>query len=68
MKFLSVCILFLWGLALSGAEAMRTWTDLKGREMEASFIKFAGDKIVIKRKDGPKFTVTPVLCSSTLIH
>ena len=43
---------------------MRTWTDLKGRAMEASFIKYSGDKIVIKRKDGRVFTVSPVLFST----
>jgi formylglycine-generating enzyme required for sulfatase activity len=64
VKFLSVCILFVWGLALSGAEPVRTWTDLKGRSMEASFIKYSGDKIVIKRKDGRVFTVSPALFSA----
>ena len=64
VKFLSVCILFLWGLALTGAEPVRTWTDLKGRAMEASFIKHSGDKIVIKRKDGRFFTISPTIFSS----
>ena len=43
---------------------MRTWTDLKGRAMEASFIKYSGDMIVIKRKDGREFTVSPALFSA----
>ena len=64
VKFLSVCMLFLWGLSLTGAEPVRTWTDLKGRAMEASFIKYSGDKIVIKRKDGRVFTVSPALFSA----
>jgi sulfatase modifying factor 1 len=64
VKFLSVCILFLLGLPLTGAESVRTWTDLKGRAMEASFIKYSGDKIVIKRKDGREFTVSPALFSA----
>jgi len=64
VKFLSACILFLWGLALTGAEPARTWIDLKGRSMEASFIKYSGAKIVIKRTDGRVFTVSPSLFSS----
>ena len=64
VKFLSVCILLLGGLVLSGAEPVRTWTDLKGRKMEASFIKYSGDKIVIKRKDGKSFTVSPTIFSA----
>ena len=64
VKFLSVCILFLWGLALSGAEPVRTWTDLKGRKMEASFIMYSGDKIVIKRADGKSFTLSPTIFSA----
>ena len=47
-----------------GAEPVRTWTDLKGRTMEASFIKYSGDKIVIKRKDGLEFRVLPALFSA----
>ena len=43
---------------------MRTWTDLKGRKMEASFIRYSGDKIVIKRTDGQEFAVPPALFSS----
>jgi formylglycine-generating enzyme required for sulfatase activity len=43
---------------------MRTWTDLKGRAMEASFIKYSGDKIVIKRKDGRVFTLLPTIFSA----
>jgi formylglycine-generating enzyme required for sulfatase activity len=43
---------------------MRTWTDLKGRAMEASFIMYSGDKILIKRKDGKSFTVSPALFSA----
>jgi sulfatase modifying factor 1 len=43
---------------------MRTWTDLKGRAMEASFIKYSGDKIVIKRADGRVFTLSPTIFSA----
>ena len=43
---------------------MRTWTDLKGRTMEASFVMYLGDKIVIKRTDGREFTVSPALFSA----
>ena len=57
-------MLFLWCLALSGAEPVRTWTDLKGRAMEASFVMYLGDKIVIKRTDGREFTVSPALFSA----
>jgi sulfatase modifying factor 1 len=64
VRFFSVCILFLWGLALSGAEPVRTWTDLKGRKMEASFIMYSGDKILIKRADGKSFTLSPALFSA----
>jgi formylglycine-generating enzyme required for sulfatase activity len=51
-------------LALSGAEPVRTWTDLKGRKMEASFIMYSGDKILIKRADGKSFTLSPALFSA----
>ena len=43
---------------------MRTWTDLKGRKMEASFVMYLGEKILIKRADGQEFRVSPALFSA----
>jgi hypothetical protein len=56
-------MLLSFGFVLSAEEEVRTWTDLKGRTMEARFIKFTGDKMVIKRADGRSFTVMPDLFS-----
>lgn len=57
-------LILLYGLVLTGAEPVRTWKDVKGRKMEASFVEFAGEKIVIKRKDGRTFTLSPSFFSS----
>jgi formylglycine-generating enzyme required for sulfatase activity len=64
MRWLATLMLLSFGFVLSAGEAVRTWTDLKGRTMEASFIKYSGDKIVIKRKDGRVFMVSPALFSA----
>jgi hypothetical protein len=63
MRWLAPLFLLSFGFVLSAEEAIRTWTDLKGRTMEARFIRFTGDKMVIKRADGRSFTVMPDLFS-----
>jgi len=59
MKWFVPLLLILCGFALSAEEPVRTWTDLKDRTMKAGFIKFSGEKFVIKREDGRSFTVSP---------
>ena len=63
MKWFVLLLVLSFGFVLSAEEAVRTWTDLKGRTMKARFIKFTGDKMVIKRADGRSFTVMPDLFS-----
>jgi hypothetical protein len=63
MKWFAPLLVLSFGFVLSAEEAVRTWTDLKGRTMEARFIKFTGDKMVIKRADGRSFTVSPAIFS-----
>jgi len=52
-----------FGPAISAEEPVRTWTDLKGRKMEASFVQFADDKVIIRRDDGVSFSVSPAIFS-----
>ena len=52
-----------FGPAISAEEPVRTWTDLKGRKMEASFVQFADDKVIIRRDDGVSFNVSPAIFS-----
>lgn len=59
-----VALLFnIWSLALCAEEPVRTWTNLKGATLKAGFVKFAEDKIVIRRDDGRFFTVSPEIFS-----
>ena len=37
---------------LANAEAYRTFTDKKGRKMEARVVRVEGEKVFIERKDG----------------
>ena len=41
-------------------EDFRNWTNKDGNSIEAKFIKFKGDKIEIRRKDGFTFTLDPL--------
>jgi hypothetical protein len=63
MRWFAPLLVLSFGFVLSAEEAVRTWTDLKGRTMEARFIKFTGDKMVIKRADGRSFTVSSAIFS-----
>ena len=59
-----VALLFtIWSLALCAEEPVRTWTNLKGATLKAGFVKFAEEKIVIRRDDGRFFTVSPEIFS-----
>jgi hypothetical protein len=40
-------------------EKFRKWTSSSGRILEAKFIKFSGNSIVLKRVDGRQFTLSP---------
>jgi hypothetical protein len=40
-------------------EKFRKWTSSSGRILEAKFIKFSGNSIVLKRVDGRQFTLLP---------
>ena len=56
----------LFGLSFSAAMALedfRNWTNKDGNSIEAKFIKFKGDKIEIRRKDGFTFTLDPLTLS-----
>ena len=44
-------------------EDFRNWTNKEGNSIEAKFIKFKGDKIEIRRKDGFTFTLDPLTLS-----
>ena len=57
-------LLFVCGLALSADEPVRIWTDLKGGKIKASFVRFQGDEIVIRRADGMLFQVHPSVFSA----
>ena len=53
----------LFGFSFSTAMALedfRNWTNKDGNSIEAKFIKFKGDKIEIRRKDGFTFTLDPL--------
>jgi formylglycine-generating enzyme required for sulfatase activity len=50
-------------MILLAEEPLRIWTDLQGRSIEASFIKFSGNNIVIKMKSGRDYEVAPSLFS-----
>ena len=63
MKCLIVLPFVLSILSVRGAEPVRSWTDLKGRTMKASLVKFSGEKIVVKREDGRTFTLSPDIFS-----
>ncbi len=59
---MKVCVILLFavaGILLSAEEPVRTWTDLDGKTIQASFIKFKGKDIVIRRADGKLFQVHP---------
>ena|GEM_PF-1121292 len=64
MRFFLACSIFLWSMILLAEEPVRIWTDLQGRTIEASFIKFSGNKIVIKMKSGREYEVAPSLFTS----
>tara|TARA_Y100001933_G_scaffold260022_1_gene311206 strand:- start:575 stop:1438 length:864 start_codon:yes stop_codon:yes gene_type:complete len=61
MRLFLACSIFLWSMILLADEPVRIWTDLQGRTIEASFIKFSGNKIVIKMKSGREYEVAPSL-------
>ncbi len=46
-------------ITLGGTAAVeaRTWTDTKGRTIEADFIKMNGDKVVVKRNNGKTVSI-----------
>lgn len=44
--------LALAGILSSGAAELRKWTDIEGREIEASLVEVDGDKVVLKLKNG----------------
>ncbi len=51
-------------LALTAATAdARTWTDTKGRTIEADFVKMDGDKVVVKRSNGKTVSIALNLLS-----
>ena len=51
--------LFLFFIQTEAIEDFRKWTNNDGSSIEAKFIKFKGDKIEIRRKDGFTFTLEP---------
>jgi hypothetical protein len=63
MKWFAPLLLIVCGLALSAEEPVRTWTDLKGATIKASFVQFTDDKVIIRRDDGGSFKVSPGIFS-----
>ena len=62
MKFLfPVFALFLFCKLCIAEEDFRTWTSSDGRKIEAKFLRYSGNEIVIKRTDGKEFTISPEL-------
>ena len=60
MKFIHLVFIFLFLIKICTAEEeFRKWTSLTGRVLEAKFIKFSGNSIVLRRVDGLKFTISP---------
>jgi hypothetical protein len=51
--------LFLSLIQTEAIEEFRKWTNNDGNSIEAKFVKFKGDKIEIRRKDGFTFTLEP---------
>lgn len=49
-------LLFVFSSLLAVA-APRTWTSTDGRTIEAEFLGWEGDAIVLQRADGPRFTL-----------
>jgi hypothetical protein len=56
-KLLAPLLLLSFGFVLSAEEAVRTWTDLQGRKVDAQFMDRVGDSIRIKNAAGQVFTV-----------
>ena len=53
----------LCGFFSFGEEPLRTWTHVDGRKLEARFIEFTGDKIVICDKDKRSLKLPPSIFS-----
>ena len=63
MKKRVTLLILACSTALLAEEPVRTWTDVKGKAIEARFTKFVGDKVEIVRADGRPFTVSPSIFS-----
>ena len=51
---------FLWlvgGTLLQGGESLRTFTDTRGREIEARFLRASQEAVVVETKQGKEFTI-----------
>ena len=55
----SVVLFFLLIKICVAQEEFRKWTSSSGQILEAKFIKFSGNSIVLKRVDGRQFTLSP---------
>ncbi|MFP6855463.1 MAG: leucine-rich repeat domain-containing protein [Opitutales bacterium] len=63
MKAFVILLLVVSGLVLAAEEPARLWTDLNGKTIKASFVRFDGKEIVIRRVDGKLFKVYPSVFS-----
>ena len=61
MKRLSLLTIFSLCLPITllSEESLRTWTNLKGKKIEARFVRLTKAGVEIKRVDGRTFTVLP---------
>ena len=57
-----ILLLLPWGI-LFGEQEFRYWTNKEGKTIEAKFIRFAKDRIEIRRKDGLTFKMSPATLS-----
>ena len=54
---IKIFVAFLGFIPAFAAAQMRTWTDYKGRTIEAKMIRPKGESVVVRRADGKEFTL-----------
>lgn len=55
LRYFSTCLLTV--AMLSSLVDARTWTDAKGRKLEADFVAIVGDKVQLQRTNGKKILI-----------